>query len=334
MIGVREERGAESRLGILLALAYPERIAKRRDTHGERYQLSGGTGAVLPKGSPLAREKYLAVGDVDGAGSEVRVFLASPIKEKDLLEVFRGQVTNVDEVRWDSRSEAVVARRIQRLGMIELSETNLTPPKEQLRGAMLDGIRSLGLHVLPWTKEALSFQTRSEWVRRNGLVDASWPELSTQHLGDSLNEWLGPHLDGVTRQPHLERLNLLKILRSQLSSWQLHELDKLAPTHLTVPTGSRIPLDYSGRHPVLAVRLQEMFGETETPTLAGGRVKVMLHLLSPAHRPLAVTQDLPSFWKNAYIGVRKDMRGQYPKHVWPENPLEAEPTKRSKRKVK
>jgi ATP-dependent helicase HrpB len=166
-----------------------------------------------------------------------------------------------------------------------------------------------------------------------GLIGSDWPDLGDQHLNETLEGWLGPYLDGIVRRTHLEKLDIGKIIRAQFTYQQVRDLDRLAPTDLTVPTGSRIPLDYSMiEQPVLAVRLQEMFGETETPTVGGGRVKVLLHLLSPSHRPLAVTQDLPSFWKNAYIKVRKDMRGQYPKHEWPENPLEAHPTRRTKRR--
>jgi ATP-dependent helicase HrpB len=332
ILGVGEEKMREEKLGILLALTYPERVAKRRDSRGERYQLSGGTGAVLPKGSLLAREQYLAVGDVDGAGSEVRMFLAASLSERDIEEVFADQLTTTDEVHWDVGQESVVARRVTRFGSIELAERSLEPSKESLRMAVLDGIRTIGLDALPWSKDATSVRARSEWLQKQGLVGADWPDLSDQHLGQSLDDWLGPFLEGVMRRSQLEKLDLGKIIRTLFTFRQLRELDRLTPTHVTVATGSRIPLDYaSGGQPVLAVRLQEMFGETETPTVAGGKVKVLLHLLSPAHRPIAVTQDLPSFWKNAYIEVRKDMRGQYPKHEWPENPLQAKPTRRTKR---
>ena len=332
-LAIKDESSPEDKLGVLLALAYPERVGRRRGAHGERYQLSGGTGAILPKGSPLARFPYLAVADVDGSGSEVRVFLAAPLSEKDLLDVFADSITTVDEVHWDPRHQAVVARRVRRLGALELSEAALEPESHLLVGVMVEGLRSLGLGVLPWSKDAVSLRERSEWLRTHGLAGEDWPDLTDGHLMETLDHWLGPHLAGISRRSQLERLDLAKIMRSLFTPHQLRNLEQLAPTHVVVPTGSRIPLDYSKEtQPVLAVRLQEMFGETETPTIARGKVKVLLHLLSPAHRPLAVTQDLPSFWKNAYIGVRKDMRGQYPKHEWPENPLKAEPTRRSKRR--
>ena len=333
LLRTTDERMPEDKLGVLLALAYPERVARRREVREGRYQLVGGTGAVLPKGSLLSREQYLAVGDVDGVGSEVRVYLAAPLSEADLHEAFADQLATTDEVGWDVRQEVIVARRVTRLGAIELSEAPLTPSREVQRATVIEGIRTLGLDALPWSKEAVSLRTRSEWLRTLEVVGSGWPDLSDQHLMDTLDQWLGLYLDGITRRVHLRQLDLGKIIRAIFSYEQLRDLDRLAPPYLTVPTGSRIPLDYTSRtQPVLAVRLQEMFGETETPIVAGGKVKVLLHLLSPAHRPLAVTQDLPSFWKNAYPEVRKDMRGRYPKHCWPEDPLKAKPTKRSKRR--
>jgi ATP-dependent helicase HrpB len=333
LLNVKQERMPEDRLGVLLALVYPERVAKRRGARGERYQLANGTGAALPRGSLLAREQYLAIGDVDGVGSEVRIFLASPLSEEDVKEMFAHHLISTDEVRWDIREEMVVSRRVTRFGAIELSEASLAPVNEMMRQAMVEGIRELGLDALPWSKEALSVRARSEWLRMKGLVGTDWPDLSDEHLNETLERWLLPYLGGIVRRAHLEKLDMAKIIRAQFTYQQVRDLDRLAPTHLTVPTGSRIPLDYSMvEQPVLAVRLQEMFGETETPTVGGGKVKVLLHLLSPSHRPLAVTQDLPSFWKNAYIQVRKDMRGQYPKHEWPEDPMKARPTKRSKRR--
>jgi ATP-dependent helicase HrpB len=330
---VADERMPEEKLGVLLALAYPERVAKRRGVSEGRYQLVSGTGAVLPKRSLLAREQYLSVGEVDGVGSEVRVYLAAPLSETDLNQAFADRLVTTDEVGWDVRQEAIVARRVTRLGAIELSEVPLTPSKELQRTTMVEGIRTLGLHALPWSKEAISLRNRSEWLRTLEVVGGGWPDLSDRHLMDTLDQWLGPYLCNITRRAHLQQLDLRRILRALFSHEQLRDLDRLAPEYLAVPTGTRVALDYNSRaQPVLAVRLQEMFGETETPVVAGGKVKVLLHLLSPAHRPLAVTQDLPSFWKNAYPEVRKNMRGRYPKHSWPEDPLHARPAKRGRRR--
>lgn len=227
----------------------------------------------------------------------------------------------------------MIARRVTRLGSIELSESSSPADEEKVRAAMIDGIKHMGLTCLPWSREASSLRVRSEWLRRQGIAQSGWPDLSDHSLNETMEEWLGSFLGGVTRRAHLARLDFIRILSARFTYNQLTELNRLAPTHVVAPTGSRIALDYdSGNQPVLAVRLQEMFGEKESPTVAGGKVRILLHLLSPARRPLAVTQDLVSFWRNAYADVRKEMRGRYPKHHWPENPLEATPTKRTKRR--
>lgn len=331
MLGVNKENASREKLGLLLAFAYPERIAKRR---GERYQLAGGPIAALPERSLLARENYLVIGDVDGVGSDVRVFLAEPIDENDIREVFADQIETKDDIRWDSHEQAVVSRRVTRFGAIELSERSLVADGVVVRSAMLEGIREMGLESLPWRKDAISFRTRSEWLRLHKLTDENWHILSDEFLLANLEQWLAPFLYGIAKRSDLERLDLLKILGALFSYNQLSLLDRLAPTHISVPTGSRIPLHYSScDQPVLAVRLQEMFGETDSPTVADGKVKVLLHLLSPAQHSLAVTGDLASFWRNAYPGVRKEIRGRYPKHVWPEDPFHAAPTTRRKPKL-
>lgn len=332
LIGVNDKKNDADRIGLLLALAYPDRVAKSRDGAAERFLLSGGTGATLPKGSMLSRHRYLAVGEVDGVGGDARIFLAEPITEADIREAFAGQIIVEEEVHWDGREEAVVARQVERFGAIELSESASSTSTEAVKLAMMDGIRALGLEALPWTKPALSMRLRSEWLRLRGFVGKDWPDLGDENLTETLDVWLGPYLDGITRRSQLARLEMSAIIQTMFAYHQRSDLDFLAPIHFTVPTGSRILLEYNPNSaPVLAVRIQEMFGETKTPTVAGGKEKVVIHLLSPARRPLAVTQDLPSFWTNAYPEVRKEMRGRYPKHYWPENPREAQPTKRSKR---
>jgi ATP-dependent helicase HrpB len=333
LIGVRDHHERGDRLGLAIALAYPDRVGKRREKDGIKYQLAGGSGAVLPKGSLLSREEYLAIADVDGVGNEVKVFLAAPLTEQDIKEAFTDQLVAADEVFWNVRQEAVTAKKVIRFGTIELSHIQTSPSAAKVISALIEGIRLLGLNALPWTKDANSIRARSEWIRKMNLAGNDWPDLSDEHLLSSIEEWLAPYLHGMTKRAHLERLDMSKIIKAFFPYSQSARLEKLAPTHLTVPTGSHIPVDYdSGVQPILAVRMQELFGQTDTPTVGGGKIKVVLHLLSPAHRPLAVTQDLPSFWRNAYPDVRKDMRGKYPKHFWPENPLEAEPTKRVKRK--
>ncbi len=329
---IADKPGDETALGPLLALAYPERVARRRGAEGGRYQLAGGTGAVVPEWSLLAREKFLAVGEVDGVGTEVRVFLAAPLSEDDIRTLFAGRLDSVEEVRWSGQDQAVVARVQTRLDALVLDERPAAPSGDALRSAMLDGIRQMGLGALPWDGESESLRARSEWLRSSGLAGTEWPDLSAERLLSALEQWLGPFLEGINRRAHLARLDMTRMLRARFSYRQLQELDRLAPATLAVPTGSRIRLSYEGPQPVLAVRLQEMFGQVETPTVGGGRIPVLIHLLSPAGRPLAVTRDLPSFWRNAYPDVRKEMRGRYPKHVWPDDPLTASPTRRTRRR--
>jgi ATP-dependent helicase HrpB len=245
LLHVADRKTPEEKLGVLLALAYPERVAKQRNAGGKRYLLAGGIGAALPRESLLAREQYLAVGDVDSTGSDVRVFLAAPLSLKDIHEVFVGSITTTEEVRWDAQREEVVARSVTRYGELELAERPLNPPAETVQPSVLEGIRLLGLDALPWNKESLSLRVRSQWLRERQLVDKDWPDLSTQHLLASLQTWLGPYLGGMTRRAHFQKLDLGKIIRAIFSSQQLRELDRLAPTHFTLPTGSRVPLDYS-----------------------------------------------------------------------------------------
>nr|MBP6673001.1 ATP-dependent helicase HrpB [Bacteroidota bacterium] len=322
------DHGSIDSLGLLLALAYPDRIGKRKTE--ERYQLTGNMVASLPKGSALSRHEYLAVGEVDGAGSDIRIYLAEPLTKDELTVNFSGQITEKRELQWDEKSRSVLSRSVTRLGSLELTERSITPEYNDAQELIIRAIHDHGLSTLPWSKESDELRKRSEWLRKQGIV-SDWPDLSDEQLLMTMKDWLAPFLNGVTRFAQLSKLSMIDILRSLFPYQKLKDLDRLAPTHLTVPTGSLIPIDYSSEQPVLAVRLQEMFGETMTPTVAGGARKVLLHLLSPAHRPLAVTQDLPSFWKNAYQDVRKDMRGQYPKHFWPEDPREAEPTRRTKK---
>ena len=322
-----------SRLGLLVAFAYPERVARRRGESPGRYRMVNGAGAVLPEGSLLGREEFLAVADVDGIGTEVRVFLAAPLEKEDLLDAFRESVVEEEQVFWNQADESVVARQVRRLGAVTVGERAVVPRGDTVREAMVEGIRLMGLGALPWGKE--SVRSRSEWLRRSGLVPADWPDLSDANLLATLSGWLGPFLDGVARKSHLGKLNMESVLRGLFTVRQWNDLARLAPETITVPTGSKIRLDYTaGDLPVLLVRLQEMFGQTDTPVIAGGRVRVLIHLLSPAGRALAVTQDLGSFWSNAYRDVRKEMRGRYPKHIWPEDPLDAKPTRRTKKSAR
>ena len=318
--------------GTLLAFAYPDRIGKRRAGADARYQLANGRGAAFATPQSIAREELIVAVELDDREREAQIQLAAPLARSDLLDYFAAEIVARDEVGWDSRTEVVVARRVLRFGEILLEEKPLQAlPPETTAGAVLDGLRSLGLEALPWDDDARNFVARCEFVRKLERGDVGeWPDFSPAALAADL-AWLEPFLGGVTRRAHFERIPLINALRARLSRAQQQKLDELAPTHLTLPTGTRTPVDYvDDLAPCASMRMQEVFGLATTPRIGGGSVPVTFKLLSPGHRPLQVTRDLASFWGNAYVEVRKDMRGRYPKHYWPENPLEAEPTRRAK----
>ena len=325
-----EPRVAEADAGALLALAYPDRIAKQRGETG-RYLLANGRGAAFPGPDALSRHEFLVAATLDGGEREARIQLAAPITRAEILATQAARVTSVDRVEWNRREAAVLARREQRLGALVLADTALPDaPPELLSGAMLEGVRELGLAALPWTRAAEALRARIAFLRGLDAPGASeWPDLSDAALLATLPEWLGPYLAGVTRRDHLTRLDVLGMLRARLDRSQVHTLERLAPTHLTVPSGSSIAIDYAGAAPTVAVRLQEMFGLKETPTVAG-RTPLTIELLSPAGRPVQVTRDLESFWARGYAEVRKELKGRYPKHYWPEDPNDAEPTARAR----
>jgi len=325
----RDERPDVARTGALLALAYPDRIGRRRPGAVGRYLLSGGRGAALPEGDPMATEEFLVVADLDGAAQDSRIFLAAPIALDDIEDLYAGRIVSEEIVRWSERDGAVLARRRRRLGALVLEDKPLARPEpEAVRRAMLDGVRQLGLSALPWTGELATWRQRVAFLRRH---DASWPDLSDGALMDSLEAWLLPFLDGLSRRDHLTRVDLDAALRTLVPWARQRELDRLAPTHVEVPSGSRVPIAYDdAAEPTLSVRLQEMFGLTDTPRIAGGAVPLTIHLLSPARRPVQVTRDLASFWATGYRAVKAELKGRYPRHYWPDDPLVAEPTARAK----
>ncbi len=314
--------------GVLVALAYPDRIAQRRGQG--RYRLSGGGGAFVDPADPLAAQDFLAVADLDGAARDARIYLAAPITQTEIETAFSADIAEADDIAWDAREQIVQSRRQRRLGALILSDRPLAKADPvAVQAAMITGIRNIGLAALPWSDAARNVQQRVAVMRR-AFPEETWPDMSDTALTANLDQWLGPYLDGVTRRSHLANVDLTEALRSLLVWPQPQKLDELAPTHLTVPSGSHIAVDYSADGgPALHVKLQEVFGLRTTPSVAGGRVPVTLHLLSPARRALAVTRDLPSFWANIYPQVRGEMRGQYPRHIWPENPLEAQAVRRT-----
>jgi len=318
-------------IGLLAALAYPDRIARRREGSTDRYQLANSRGARLKPGDPLMNQDWLAVAHLDAGVSEGRIWLAAPVNPADLATHLAARLSTVAEVYWDERQAAVIARQEQRLGALALHSTLLTEVEpEARRQAMLMGVRQMGLDCLPWTPELRDWQARVLSLRC-WLPDEEWPDVSDAWLMEHLADWLEPWLEGVSRREHLARLNLTTALHSRLDHRQRMRLEELAPTHLSVPSGSRIRLRYlPGESPVLAVKLQELFGMADTPRIAGGRIPVTLHLLSPAQRPIQVTQDLRGFWERTYGEVKKELKGRYPKHPWPDDPWTAVPTRRAR----
>ena len=316
--------------GALLALAYPDRVAKARDRHGQ-YRLAGGGGAEVDEADPLARESYLAVATTDGDPAKARIFLAAPLAETTLRELFADRIRRIQSVHWDGRKQAVVAHEQVRLGELVLAEKPLADPDPELTAnALLDGLRSSGLDALSWSETARSLRQRVRMIGQ-AFPEQPWPDWSDEALLGTLGAWLRPHIPGLTRVAQLRALDLVHVLREMLPPVQRRQLETLLPATLTVPSGSIIAITYDSEGgPVLRVKLQEMFGARTVPRLAEGRIALRLELLSPAGRPLAVTSDLGSFWVHAYPEVRAEMRGRYPKHPWPEDPLTAVPTRRAK----
>ncbi|HUO78833.1 MAG TPA: ATP-dependent helicase HrpB [Steroidobacteraceae bacterium] len=316
--------------GLLLAHAYPDRIARRRGDGG-RYLLANGRGAAFAGPDALARQEFLVVAALDAGDREARIQLAAPLALPALLAHFGAAITVSERIEWDRREQAVVARRERRLGALLLEERPLEGARPAAEAqAMLAGVAELGLAALPWTAAATSLRTRVAFLRRvlPPAEAAEWPDWSDAALGATLGEWLAPYLEGITRRDHLARLDLAAILRARLGHAAGQALERLAPAQLTVPSGSRVAIDYGADPPRLAVRLQEIFGLATTPTVAGGRVRLAIELLSPARRPVQLTRDLESFWARGYAEVRKELKGRYPKHYWPDDPRVAEPTSR------
>jgi ATP-dependent helicase HrpB len=330
-LGIKHKRGSSRRVGELLAWAYPDRIGRRRTSMAGRFHLTNGRGAFLDPGDPLAAEEYIVAAELDGDRREARIFMGAAYHEQTLVSQYGKQVEWTEAVDWDLQRQAVSARREKRLGALILaSEPIQNADPADMLGALLTGIRRQGLTCLPWTRSLRMLQQRALFLRRLFPQEADWPDLSDQGLLQTLEDWLAPHLAGITRLRDLQQIDLKQALLSMLDWNRRQRLDKLAPTHLTVPSGSRVAVDYSEDIPVLAVRIQELFGATKTPAVADGHHPVMLHLLSPAGRPVQITQDLARFWKTGYPEVKKQLKGRYPRHPWPDDPISAQATFRRK----
>ena len=323
-------------LGCLLALAYPDRIARQRRAGGAEYRLANGRAALFSETDGLMKHEWLVIADLGSRQGqrEERIYLAADLA----VELFAGplaeQVRSLDVLDWDEREGVLRAERQRKVGELLLDSMPLSNLDADARGqALLALVRRKGLELLAWTPELRQWQARLALLRRLDLTASAhsdWPDVSNAALLARLDDWLLPYLGKVSRLSHFANLDLPAMLASLLP-WPLPQrLDELAPKSLEVPSGSRIRIDYEHDTPVLAVRLQELFGLAMTPRIAAGRQQLLLHLLSPGHKPVQVTQDLASFWANTYLEVKKDLKGRYPKHYWPDNPLIAEPTARAK----
>lgn len=315
---------AQLSAGVLLGLAYPERLAQQRGGHG-RFRMANGSGVVLPEHDPLAKSEFIAVATLDNSQNEARIFLAGALKRTEIDEHFSDQITEAQGVHWNNKAQSVSAARVKKLGSLTLEERPITDADpELLQQAMAQGVAAMGLATLPWDDAADAFRARISFLKRV-MPELQWPDFSNSHLLATIMDWLLPYLSGMTRKSHLVRLDMLSILRGLVPQELLSRIEKLAPTRMEVPGGGHYKIDYAVEgDPVLSVRLQEMFGMKSAPQIAEGRARLRIEFLSPAGRPVAVTQSLETFWVNGYPDVRKDLRGRYPKHSWPEDPLTAQ----------
>jgi ATP-dependent helicase HrpB len=319
----RFARGARHSLAEQAALAYPDRIGLRRNGEAPRYVLSGGKGAVMPEGDALAGQRLIVATDLDGNPREARIRQAVALSEGELRGLYGDRIDWVQRCDWSRRDRRVVTREEERFGALILQDRIWKDaPTEAVTGAMLSGIRDLGIDVLNWSKPARLLRAR---LRASGLVD-----VSDTALLERLEDWLAPFLTDHRNAADLKRLDPAEALKTLLDWGQLQELDRLAPAHWTTPMGRKAAIDYSGETPEVSLRLQEVFGTTTHPTIGQDRQPLRMTLLSPAGRPVQTTTDLPGFWAGSYADVRKDMRARYPRHPWPEDPAQADPTLRAK----
>jgi ATP-dependent helicase HrpB len=325
-------RGGDQSAGSLLALAYPDRIAKSRGGGAGAFLLANGRGGMVDPASALAREPFLVVAELTGAAAASRIILAAPITLDEIEARFAGKIEDREAVTFDAASASLRARRSRRLGAVLLAEQikQVTPDSDTAR-ILTQGLVGLGLDRLPWSKVALQWRNRVRFLR--GTEGEEWPDLSNEGLARNAADWLEPLLLDKTARNDISADQLSDAITALLP-WALRKrLDAEAPTHFTAPSGSHVPIDYEAEEgPKLSIRVQELFGLARHPAIAGGRVPLVIELLSPAHRPVQVTRDLPGFWRGSYADVKSEMRGRYPKHPWPDDPLSAPATRRAKRR--
>ncbi len=319
----------DDRISRLLLAAYPDRIARRRSS-GASYLLTGGRAARFSERSAVRSGEYIIAVALDaGNQAEAVIHLAHEILETVIREERSGHIRSETQVSWDDREGRVIAKRLELLGSIELTAETVVPSAAQSLSVVIGALRTARLSFLTMNDAVCQMQGRL-LLLRSTFPDRDWPDFSDAGLTVRLEEWLGPHLGGVNSAKRAAQLDIAAILKQSLNYRQQRELDELAPTHLSVPSGSRIRIDYSEEVPVLAVKLQELFGLAVGPTVCGGRIPILLHLLSPAGRPIQVTRDLTGFWDGEYQQVKKELKGRYPKHPWPDDPWSAVPTSRLK----
>lgn len=327
--GIAHSTANIKKAGCCLAIAFPDRIGARRDGQQDSYILSGGRGGQLREDDPLCNEKFIAIGHLDKGGRAARIFSAAPISKEEIEDLFENRISDQAVVEFDERRKKVLAENRRMLMSLPLgTATSQKPNPDVIRTVLTTAIKKSGLDVLPWSKKAMTLR------KRMMLVGSGLPDVSEVKLRSSLEDWLGPYLDDISSFAALNKLNIEAIIQAMMSYEQKIKLDQMAPTHFTVPSGSNIAINYDAENPVLAVKLQEMFGAKETPTILNGELPLTVHLLSPAQRPLQITKDLGGFWINSYPAIQKEMKGRYPKHPWPDNPQEAMPTRRVKSRMR
>ncbi len=335
----REQKGTLNleMLGVLLAFAYPDRVSKRRTAKSSSYLIANAKGAFLHQEETLFNSEYLVICDLDARSQNALIYKAISITKAQIETYLKDNIQTKKTLSWNVESQRVEARKTSSLGSIVINEVQMQSSSgEKVSKVLLNAIRELGLEALSWNKEALGLRHRLNFVNTHKALRGSFefPDFSDEYLLSFMHKWLLPYLDGKNSLKSCQSLNLYSILSGLLTWEQMKELDILAPAKMKVASGSNIFIDYSDAlKPILAVRLQEMFGTQKTPTVLNGKVKLMIHLLSPASRPMQITQDLENFWKNSYYEVKKELRGKYKRHYWPDDPLTAQATSRTKRRT-
>jgi ATP-dependent helicase HrpB len=328
------QRGGESSVGALLALAYPERIAKNRGGAPGAFLLVNGRGATIDPASSLAREPFLAVAELAGTAAQGRILSAAPITLAEIERRFSDRIEAREDIAFDAASASLRGRRSRRLGAMALSDQPMpVAADDDTAQKLAGGIAGLGMHRLPWTKSLQQWRDRVMFLRAS--EGEEWPDLSDAALAQTVSAWLAPALAAKTALGDITADELNAAVRALLP-WPLQRrLDAEAPTHFTAPTGSQVAIDYEVEGgPKISIRVQELFGLARHPVIAGGKVPLLIELLSPAHRPVQMTRDLPGFWRGSYAAVRTEMRGRYPKHPWPEDPIAAQATRRAKPRLR